>query len=199
MTKSQIVACLASAWLACQPAFAADEPPHRPLSEWQLAAPRPASSPGFLSLQDDSEPGDVLRCVGVACGPGQVVCTTRVFPEKPEVWQGVTTTALVGDDDLALLARYGFIEDDAERLIQAILGSVAGAGRGKMLFSTAYPIAVGDQPVVISDMSYADAGEQHGFVTAVWIEKDRLHRSICTASADEASSTAAILGFLARP
>jgi hypothetical protein len=196
--RLKIVVCLTLASLACQPASTAEEGPRRSLFDWQLAASRPALRPGFLLLPDDSEPGDVVKCIGLSCGQGQVLCTTRVFPEKPEAWRGVTPTALAGDDDLALLARYGFIEDDVERLIQAYPGFAADAGQGKMSPSKARLVMAGDQSVVLSGMSYASSQGRQSFVTAVWIEKNRLHRAICTASMDEAASRAAVLDFLAR-
>ncbi len=161
---------------------------------WESVRPAPTSQPGFLGVPDDSKAGPVFQCVSAACKITRTMCTARIDPYKPEIWVGRDTRFLASDSEDAVIARYGFLEDDTDRLLE---GYVFKLSMARLL--PPRQVDIGGHVVVFTGVSDAIKVGAHMFTVAVWLRGDQLHRSVCysQSGATDAEAERDVRSFLA--
>jgi hypothetical protein len=191
---------LCFAWVVSPGTFAgaAEDRPVTSRLDWQQVAPKPDFNPGFLLNPDDSEAAAVFQCDGANCSGPKILCTARIFPEKPEIWAQTPTEALVGTDRTAILARYGFVEEDVDRIIPGFIKTVLFSAPGGVSYGLGKILISMGQKMILSDLQYANAEGRRLFHTVVWVSQNRLHRVVCSSAPEnDILSRSAALDFAA--
>ena len=173
--------------------------------DWVMIEPRPAFNPGFLALPDDSDTGPVFRCASRACGASAPTCTTRIYPEKATVWNGIATPDWFADPRRGVITEFLGI-DDAERIsptfrerLEHGRSGLDRSNQSALSYEAGNPLDgienLGARDVVVARIAYAIGDERWVFLYVTWVGQNRLHQNTCTTQGDESLLKGAALDF----
>lgn len=164
----------------CAAASAGEMPLQTPNSRWKQVASSPDYNPGFMSLEDSSKGGPLFQCSETGCQISGAICTTRVFPEKPNEWKGETTQDLVGETEQSYLARFFAVQEEIVRVEPTFKDFVLLGDLSKYSIWPSDFIDSGKSKLVFSGISYRNGADERTYPIVVWLSENRLHRTVCS-------------------
>lgn len=164
---------------------------------WRQIAPSPAYNPGFMSLEDSSKGGPLFQCSEKTCQVSGAVCTTRVFPEKPNEWKGEATQDLARETEQSHLARFFAVEEEITRVEPSFESFLSRSNNSDVSAWPSELIESSKSNLVFSGISYQNGGKQRSYPIVVWLSENRLHRTVCSSSGQNRDQQkASVMDFL---